>query len=98
MIRLVLPSHLRALANLSGEVRLDVAAPVTQRSVLDALEARYPVLRGTIRDHATGQRRAFVRFFACEQDLSHQPPDNPLPPAVAAGTEPYLIVGAMAGG
>jgi sulfur-carrier protein len=98
MIRVVLPAHLRVLAQIDGEVRLDVAAPVTQRSVLDALEARYPVLRGTIRGHGSGPRRAFIRFFACEQDLSHDPPDTPLPPAVAAGTEPYLIVGAMAGG
>jgi len=98
MIRVVLPAHLRALARIDGEVRLDVAAPVTQRTVLDALEASYPVLRGTIRGHDSGSRRAFIRFFACEQDLSHQQPDDPLPPAVAAGGEPYLIVGAMAGG
>jgi molybdopterin synthase sulfur carrier subunit len=98
MIRVVLPSHLRALARIDGEVRLDIDAPVTQRSVLDALEARYPVLAGTIRGHDGGPRRAFIRFFACEQDLSHDLPDTPLPPAVAAGTEPYLIVGAMAGG
>ena len=98
MIRVVLPAHLRVLARIDGEVRLDVAGPVTQRSVLDALEARYPVLRGTIRGHDSGPRRAFIRFFACEQDLSHEPPDTPLPPAVAAGAEPYLIVGAMAGG
>jgi molybdopterin converting factor small subunit len=98
MIRVVLPAHLRTLARVSGEVELDVAGEVTQRSVLDALEARYPVLRGTIRDHHGGPRRAFVRFFACEQDLSHEQPDEPLPAAVAAGTEPYLIVGAMAGG
>jgi sulfur-carrier protein len=98
MIRLVLPSHLRALARIDGEVQLDVASPVTQRAVLDALEGRYPVLRGTIRGHDGGPRRAFIRFFACEQDLSHEPPDAPLPPAVAAGAEPYLIVGAMAGG
>jgi molybdopterin converting factor small subunit len=98
MIRVILPAHLRALARVDGEVELPVAGPVTQRSVLDALEARYPVLRGTIRDHHGGPRRAFVRFFACEQDLSHDPPDEPLPAAVAAGTEPYLIVGAMAGG
>jgi len=98
MIRVVLPAHLRALARIDGEVRLDVADPVTQRTVLDALEASYPVLRGTIRGHDSGPRRAFIRFFACEQDLSHQPPDDPLPKAVAAGTEPYLIVGAMAGG
>jgi molybdopterin synthase sulfur carrier subunit len=98
MIRVVLPSHLRALARIDGEVRLDVAGPVTQRTVLDALEARYPALAGTIRGHGGGPRRAFIRFFACEQDLSHEPPDTPLPPAVAAGAEPYLIVGAMAGG
>jgi sulfur-carrier protein len=98
MIRVVLPSHLRALARIDGEVQLDVAGPVTQRTVLDALEASYPVLCGTIRGHEGGPRRAFIRFFACEQDLSHEPPDVPLPPAVAAGTEPYLIVGAMAGG
>ncbi|HEY5352324.1 MAG TPA: MoaD/ThiS family protein [Streptosporangiaceae bacterium] len=98
MIRVVLPSHLRVLARIEGEVRLDVTDPVTQRSVLDALEARYPVLCGTIRGHDSGPRRAFIRFFACEQDLSHEPPDDPLPPAVAAGAEPYLIVGAMAGG
>ena len=98
MIRVVLPAHLRALARLDGEIQLDVASPVTQRTVLDALEGRYPVLRGTIRGHEGGPRRAFIRFFACEQDLSHDPPDTLLPPAVAAGTEPYLIVGAMAGG
>ena len=98
MIRVVLPAHLRALARVEGEVALQVAGLVTQRSVLDALEDRFPVLRGTIRDHATHQRRAFVRLFACEQDLSHEAPDAPLPPAVAAGAEPYLVVGAMAGG
>jgi molybdopterin synthase sulfur carrier subunit len=98
MIRVVLPAHLRALARTGGEVELDVAGQVTQRSVLDALEARYPALAGTIRDHDGGPRRAFIRFFACEQDLSHQPPDTPLPEAVASGAEPYLIVGAMAGG
>ena len=98
MIRVVLPSHLRTLARIDGEVRLDVAGPVTQRTVLDALEGRYPVLAGTIRGHDGGPRRAFMRFFACEQDLSHDPPDDPLPDAVAAGTEPYLVVGAMAGG
>jgi molybdopterin synthase sulfur carrier subunit len=98
MIRVVLPAHLRALARIHGEVQLDVAAPVTRQSVLDALEDRYPVLRGTIRDHDGGPRRAFMRFFACETDLSHEPADTPLPGAVAAGTEPYLIVGAMAGG
>ena len=98
MIRIVLPAHLRALARIDGEVRLDVANPVTQRTVLDALEASYPMLRGTIRGHDSGPRRAFIRFFACEQDLSHEQPDDPLPPAVASGAEPYLIVGAMAGG
>jgi molybdopterin converting factor small subunit len=98
MIRVVLPAHLRTLARVDGEVQLDVAGPVTQRTVLDALEARYPMLRGTIRDHATLKRRAFVRFFACEQDLSHESPDAPLPEAVASGVEPFLIVGAMAGG
>ena len=98
MIRVVLPAHLRTLARVDGEVKLDVAGPVTQRSVLDALEARYPMLRGTIRDQATQQRRAFVRFFACEEDLSHEPPDAPLPERVATGAEPYLVVGAMAGG
>jgi sulfur-carrier protein len=98
MIRVVLPAHLRNLAHVNGEVELDVDGNVTQRLVLDALEARYPMLRGTIRDHATQQRRAFVRFFACEQDLSHEPPDTPLPDQVATGTEPFLVVGAMAGG
>ena len=98
MIRVVLPAHLRTLARINREVHLDVNGPVTQRSVLDELEARYPVLRGTIRGHDGGPRRAFIRFFACEQDLSHDPPDDPLPDAVASGTEPYLIVGAMAGG
>ena len=98
MIRVGLPAHLRALARIQGEVQLGVDAPVTQRSVLDALEASYPMLCGTVRDRQSGQRRAFIRFFACEQDLSHEPPDAPLPEAVAAGAEPYLIVGAMAGG
>jgi sulfur-carrier protein len=98
MIRVVLPAHLRTLARIDGEVELDVAGQVTQCSVLDALETRYPVLRGTIRDQNGGQRRAFIRFFACEQDLSHERPDAPLPGAVAAGAEPYLIIGAMAGG
>jgi molybdopterin synthase sulfur carrier subunit len=98
MIRVVLPAHLRTLAQVHGEVELRVEGEVTQRAVLDALEARYPVLRGTIRGHDGGRRRAFIRFFACEQDLSHESPDAPLPDAVAAGTEPYLIVGAMAGG
>ena len=94
----MLPAHLRMLARLDREVELQVEGPVTQRSVLDALEASYPMLRGTIRDHATQRRRPFVRFFACEQDLSHQPPDAPLPEAVAKGEEPFIIVGAMAGG
>jgi molybdopterin converting factor small subunit len=98
MIRVVLPAHLRTLARIDGEVELDVAGQVTHCSVLDALESRYPMLAGTIRDHDGGQRRAFIRFFACEQDLSHDPPDTPLPEAVASGAEPYLIVGAMAGG
>jgi molybdopterin converting factor small subunit len=98
MIRVVLPAHLRTLARVNGEVRLHIEGQATQRSVLDALEADYPTLRGTIRDHVTGQRRAFVRFFACEHDLSHEQPDTPLPAAVATGTEPFLIVGAMAGG
>jgi sulfur-carrier protein len=98
MIRVVLPAHLRVLARVDGEVQVQVTGPVTQRAVLDALEASYPVLRGTIRDQRSGKRRAFVRFFACQQDLSHEPPDDPLPEPVAAGTEPYLIVGAMAGG
>ncbi|MGO9780032.1 MAG: MoaD/ThiS family protein [Streptosporangiaceae bacterium] len=94
----MLPAHLRALARINGEVELAVAGPVTQRSILDALEGRYPVLRGTIRDHDGGPRRAFIRFFACELDLSHEQPDAPLPAPVVAGAEPYLIVGAMAGG
>jgi len=98
VIRVVLPAHLRTLAHVDGKVELEVAGAVTQRSVLDALEAGFPVLRGTIRDQATHQRRAFVRFFACQEDLSHDSPDAPLPDAVAAGTEPFLIVGAMAGG
>jgi sulfur-carrier protein len=98
MIRVVLPAHLRTLARVDGEVTIDVEGQVTQRSVLDALEARYPMLRGTIRDHGTLKRRAFVRFFACEQDLSHESPDALLPDAVATGAEPFLIVGAMAGG
>ena len=98
MIRVTLPAHLRKLAQVDGEVKLDVDAPVTQRSVLDALEARYPMLRGTIRDHVTQRRRAFVRFFACGEDLSHEPPDAPLPDAVATGAEPFMIVGAIAGG
>lgn len=98
MIRIVLPAHLRTLARIDGEVALEVKGEVTQRSVLDALDARYPMLRGTIRDHATQQRRPFIRFFACEQDLSHESPDAPLPDAVATGADPLLIVGAMAGG
>jgi molybdopterin converting factor small subunit len=98
MIRVVLPAHLRTLAGVNGEVKLDVHGPVTQRSVLDALEAEYPMLRGTIRDHVTRQRRAFLRFFACAEDFSHESPDAPLPEAVATGAEPLLVVGAMAGG
>jgi sulfur-carrier protein len=97
-IRIYLPAHLRTLARLSGEATIELSGPVTQRTVLDALEAAYPMLRGTIRDQQTRQRRPFVRFFAGEQDLSHEPPDAPLPAAVANGTEPLLIVGAMAGG
>ena len=98
MIRVVLPAHLRTLARVNGEVEVDVAGSATQRSVLDALEARYPVLRGAIRDYGTLRRRAFIRFYACEEDLSHEPADAPLPDAVASGTEPFLVVGAMAGG
>jgi len=98
MIRVVLPYHLRTLAQVGAEVTLEVEGPVTQRSVLDALEARYPMLSGTIRDHVTQKRRPFVRFFACEQDFSNDPPDTPLPDAVANGTKPFLIVGAIAGG
>jgi hypothetical protein len=98
MIRVVLPAHLRTLACVEGEVGLRVEGPATLCSVLDALEARYPVLRGTIRDHVTQRRRPFLRFFACEQDLSHEPPDAPLPDAVASGAEPLLVVGAIAGG
>ncbi len=98
MIRVVLPAHLRKLAHVDGEVKLDVEGRVTQRSVLDALEARYPMLRGTVRDHVTQRRRPFVRFFACEEDLSHELPDAPLPDPVATGVEPFLVVGAMAGG
>ena len=98
MIRVILPSHLRRLASIDGEVRLEIEGQVTQCTVLDALEASYPMLRGTIRDQDSKRRRAFIRFFACEEDLSHDLPDAPLPAAVAAGTEPYLIVGAMAGG
>jgi sulfur-carrier protein len=98
MIRVVLPPHLRGLARIPGEVELEIKGPATQRSVLDALEARYPMLRGTLRDHVTKQRRPFVRFFACEEDLSHESPDAPLPVPVATGTEPFLVVGAIAGG
>jgi sulfur-carrier protein len=98
MIRIILPTHLRKLARVEGEVTLEVTGPVTQRAVLDALEARYPMLRGTIRDHGTLRRRPFVRFFACEEDVSHEPPDAPLPDPVATGAEPFLVVGAMAGG
>ena len=98
MIRVILPQHLRLLAQVGNEVELEVTGPVTQRSVLDALEDRYPMLRGTIRDHGTLQRRAFLRFFACEEDLSHEPPDAPLPDAVASGAEPFIVIGAIAGG
>ncbi len=98
MIRVILPPHLRGLARVRGEVELEVEGPVTQRSVLDALEARYPMLRGTIREHITQQRRPFLRFFACEEDLSLEPPDAPLPEAVASGAEPLVILGAIAGG
>jgi len=98
VIRVLLPPHLRALAQVEDEVRLEVTAPVTQRSVLDALEASYPMLRGTIREHDTQRRRAFMRYFACQRDLSHQSPDDPLPDAVSAGAEPFLVVGAIAGG
>jgi molybdopterin converting factor small subunit len=98
MIRVILPAHLRTLARVDGEVKVDVAGPATVAAVLDALEAAYPMLRGTIRDQVTQQRRAFLRFFACEQDLSHEPPEVPLPEAVATGAEPLLVVGAMAGG
>ena len=98
MIRVVLPAHLRHLARVADEVQLEVAGPVTQRSVLEALEARYPVLRGTIRDYGTEQRRPFIRFFACERDLSHQSTEEPLPAAVVSGAEPLLVIGAIAGG
>jgi sulfur-carrier protein len=98
VIRVVLPSQLRALAHVGREVQLEVGPRVTQRSVLDALETRYPMLRGTMRDQVTSERRAFVRFFACQQDVSHESPDTPLPEAVATGAEPFLVVGAMAGG
>ena len=98
MVRITLPAHLRTLAHVSGELCLEVPAPVTQRSILDVLESQYPMLRGTIRDHVTSQRRPFIRFFACAEDYSHESPDTPLPPAIADGTEPFLIVGAIAGG
>jgi len=98
MIRVVLPGHLRTLARVKGKVELQLEGPITQRSVLDTLEAKYPMLRGTIRDHVTQQRRSFIRFFACGQDWSHESPDTPLPDAIATGAEPFLIVGAMAGG
>jgi len=98
VIRVVLPPHLKGLAHVSGEVQVDVTGPATQRSVVDALEGKYPMLRGTIRDHVTQQRRPFLRFFACEEDLSHESPDTPLPDAVVSGKEPLLIVGAIAGG
>ena len=98
MIRVVLPAHLRTLARIEGEVEIEIGGPVTQRAVLDAIEERYPMLRGTIRDHGTLRRRPFIRFFACQEDLSHEPADAPLPDAIAKGEEPYLIVGAMAGG
>ncbi|MGA2963918.1 MAG: MoaD/ThiS family protein [Candidatus Korobacteraceae bacterium] len=98
MIRVILPAHLRTLAKVGGEVKLDIEGQPTQRSILDALEACYPMLRGTIRDHVTQQRRPFLRFFACEQDLSHEPPDTPLPDAVVSGVEPFLIIAAIAGG
>ena len=98
MIRVTLPAHLRKLAHVDGEVSLDIVGQITQRSILDALEARYPMLRGTIRDHVNGKRRALVRFFACGEDLSHESPDTPLPEAVATGAQPFMIVGAIAGG
>ena len=98
MIRVVLPAHLRTLARVGSEVTLDVQAPATQRAVLDAIEARWPALRGTLRDQATGKRRALVRFYACGDDLSHQPPDAPLPEGVVSGREPYIVLGAIAGG
>ncbi len=98
MIRVVLPQHLRVLANIDREVQIDVASPVTQRTIIDAIEARYPVLKGTIRDHHTKQRRPLVRFFACEEDLSHESPDAPVPEKVTIGAEPFIILGAIAGG
>src|SRR5258705_12447117 len=98
MLRIIIPYHLKSLAGITGEVELDVAAPITVRSALDALESRYPMLRGTIRDHGTGKRRDFIRFFACEQDFSNEPPDTPLPERIATSAEPLLIIGAIAGG
>lgn len=98
MIQVILPAHLRTLAQVSGEISLEIEGPVTTRSILDALETRYPVLQGTIRDHVTQERRPFLRFFACQEDLSHQSPDTPLPAAIASGKEPFLIIGAIAGG
>jgi hypothetical protein len=98
MIRVLLPTHLKTLAKVNGEVQLDVEGPITQSSILDALETRYPVLCGTMRDQVTHKRRPFVRFFACQQDLSHDPPETPLPAAIATGAEPFLVIGAMAGG
>jgi molybdopterin synthase sulfur carrier subunit len=98
MIRVILPPHLRTLARLDGEVELDVASPVTQKSILDALETRYPMLRGTIREHATLKRRPLVRFFVCSEDVSHEPPDTPLPEAIIKGSEPFMVIGAIAGG
>jgi sulfur-carrier protein len=98
VIRVVLPQHLRTLARVDGEVELEIAEPVTSRAVIDALEARYPMLRGTIRDHATRRRRAYVRYYACQRDLSHEPCDAPLPEAVAAGVEPFIVLGAISGG
>lgn len=98
MVRVILPPHLRTLARIDGDVELDVASPVTQKSILDALESQYPMLRGTIREHATHKRRPLVRFFVCGEDVSHDPPDSPLPQAVAVGSEPFMVVGAIAGG
>jgi molybdopterin synthase sulfur carrier subunit len=98
MIRVIIPYHLKTLAQITGEVQLDVADPVTLRAILDALESRYPMLRGTIRDHTTGKRRDFIRFYACEHDFSNEPPDTPLPDKIVAGAEPFLVIGAIAGG
>jgi sulfur-carrier protein len=98
MVRVILPTHLRSLAHVGSEITLEITGPVTQRSILDALEARYPMLKGAIRDHGTLQRRAFLRFFACEEDLTHQPPDAPVPEAVSSGKEPFIVIGAIAGG